>query len=67
MGGMRVIKTRDYKCDRGCSSRCAPRSAGRHVSCAAPASGGPRKPDNFPCTQLREKRIDDLPIHLQGI
>jgi len=36
MGDMRVIKTRDYKWDRGCSSRCARCSAGRHVSCAAP-------------------------------
>ncbi|AQQ19347.1 hypothetical protein A8E36_00135 [Burkholderia cenocepacia] len=66
MGDMRVIETRDYKWDRGRSSRCAPCSAGRHVSCAAPASGG-RASQTIFHARNREKRIDDLPIHLQGI
>ncbi|RXV74150.1 hypothetical protein D1006_12375 [Burkholderia stabilis] len=64
---MRVIKTRDYKWDRSRFSRSAPCRAG--PACIMRGTGETRsgKPDNFPCTQLREKRIDDLPIHLQGI
>ncbi|MPV70545.1 hypothetical protein GD429_33185 [Burkholderia sp. BE17] len=61
---MRVIKTRDYKWDRGRSSRSVPCFAG--PACIMRGAGEAR-PDNFPCTQPREKRIDDLPIHLQGI
>ncbi|GAU02643.1 hypothetical protein BSLA_01r4919 [Burkholderia stabilis] len=52
MGDMRVIKTRDYKWDRGRSSRSVPCFAG--PACIMRGIGETR-PGNFPCTQLREE------------
>ncbi|ERJ35762.1 hypothetical protein L810_1335 [Burkholderia sp. AU4i] len=57
MGGMRVIKTRDYKWDRGGFRRSAPAGAllaGRACIMRGAGERRPGKPDNFPCTQLRE-------------
>ncbi|TCW73077.1 hypothetical protein C5O79_03945 [Burkholderia sp. SRS-25] len=58
MGGMRVIKTRDYKWDRGRARRSAPavsRRAGPACIMRGTGERRPGKPDNFPCTQPREE------------
>ncbi|RQR36317.1 hypothetical protein DIE12_28410 [Burkholderia sp. Bp9015] len=53
MDKIRVIKTRDYKWDRGRSSRPVPCSA--RPACTM-AGMRERRPDYFPCTQPRENR-----------
>ncbi|CAI8832326.1 Xanthine dehydrogenase [Burkholderia ambifaria] len=53
MDRMRVIKTRDYKLDRGRTSRPAPCRA--RPACMMPGTRE-RRPDYFPCTQPRENR-----------